>query len=448
MTTYKGLITMQTVFLTALVLLLLTSLPRSAQSADFRGSLETEIALTTHQGNVQKADLLFRPEWRGDLSSWGTFTIIGQLRVDPADKLEPGSPDQSNDVRGSFSRRKFAGDIIEAELREIFVDVYFADNFLRVGKQQVVWGQADGLRVLDAVNPLHFREFIIGDLEQRRIPLWMVNFERPLGDGLLQFLWIPDKTYNDFPQSGAFSAKSTLFQPVIPKGNEAIIEFPPIDKPDNLISDDDYGIRLTGFNAGWDWSVNYLYTYDDNQVVRREALGDNVYQIKRNYERTHMVGASASNAFGKTTWRFETGWFSDRFFLIDDLQDADGVVSSPEISYVIGVDYQPTGDLFLSTQVFQSILLDAPVSTRRDETQTNLTFLARQDFLNDSLEAEILLIVNADDGDGLVQMSLEYEMTDSILVGVGVDVFFGNEQELFGQFDANDQVKLLLSYGF
>ena len=44
-------------------------------------------------------------------------------------------------------------------LRELYVDTKAGDWDLRIGKQQVVWGTADGIKLLDMINPTDYREF-------------------------------------------------------------------------------------------------------------------------------------------------------------------------------------------------------------------------------------------------------------------------------------------------
>ena len=129
------------------------------------------------------------------------FTLKGRVRIDLDDQIDEGRV--NNDSRSTQSRRFGVGDHIDAELREAYADFAIGRTQLRVGKQQVVWGQADGLRVLDMINPLSYREFILGDFEDRRIPLWMVNAEVPVGDVVLQGLLIPDQTYDDLPAPGS-----------------------------------------------------------------------------------------------------------------------------------------------------------------------------------------------------------------------------------------------------
>ncbi len=74
-------------------------------------------------------------------------------------------------------------------LRELYFESTASDWFFRLGKQQVVWGTADGIKLLDIINPTDYRELNQNAMEDSRIPIWMVNAERSIGDnGNLQFI--------------------------------------------------------------------------------------------------------------------------------------------------------------------------------------------------------------------------------------------------------------------
>jgi hypothetical protein len=68
-------------------------------------------------------------------------------------------------------------------LRELYADTKIGDWDLRVGKQQVVWGTADGIKLLDMINPTDWREFNQNTMADARIPVWMLNAERYLDNG-------------------------------------------------------------------------------------------------------------------------------------------------------------------------------------------------------------------------------------------------------------------------
>ena len=68
-------------------------------------------------------------------------------------------------------------------LREAYVDMEQGDWSIRAGKQQVVWGTADGMKLLDTINPTDYSEMAQNQMEDSRIPVWMVNAETDAADG-------------------------------------------------------------------------------------------------------------------------------------------------------------------------------------------------------------------------------------------------------------------------
>lgn len=71
-------------------------------------------------------------------------------------------------------------------LRELYVDTTAGEDdavSLRIGKQQVVWGTADGMKLLDIINPTDYREMAQNSMDESRIPVWMINAEKDLESG-------------------------------------------------------------------------------------------------------------------------------------------------------------------------------------------------------------------------------------------------------------------------
>jgi len=98
-------------------------------------------------------------------------------------------------------------------LRELYVDTEVGneDNpiSIRAGKQQVVWGTADGMKLLDVINPTDYREMAQNTMEDSRIPVWMVNAETDAADGgNLQFI-ISESKSSIFAGLGEASAKGS-----------------------------------------------------------------------------------------------------------------------------------------------------------------------------------------------------------------------------------------------
>jgi len=68
-------------------------------------------------------------------------------------------------------------------LREAYIDTESNGYSIRAGKQQVVWGTADGMKLLDAINPTDYAEMAQNQMEDSRLPVWMVNVETDAADG-------------------------------------------------------------------------------------------------------------------------------------------------------------------------------------------------------------------------------------------------------------------------
>ncbi len=418
----------------------------AAEPPQLRGEITARYAAELDDGDAQIAELLYEPELTGRLNANLSYTVIGRVRYDAVDELEPGDPGAQANGRSSWNRRVFWGDDADLELREAYIDAYAGSWFVRLGKQQVVWGQSDGLRVLDQINPLSFREFILGDFEDRRIPTWMLNAER-VGAVTVQILWIPDTTYDEVPRDGAFAFTSSRFGPQIPT-DATTVSFNEGRRPDNAITDSDVGLRLSGLLGGWDWSVNALYAYRDQPVFRRSDVAATQYAFEPEFERSALFGASASNAFGKFTLRTEIGHQTDAFIATASPAASDGVLETSETSGVVGLDYQHDADTLLSGQIFVSQIADEVELAAREQTTSTGSLLASREMRNDLLKLEALLLHDFDEGDGLLQISARYNLTDAITARVGVDLFYGDADGLYGQFDERDRATFALTYGF
>ncbi|MDH5738814.1 MAG: hypothetical protein OEY77_00650 [Nitrospira sp.] len=436
---------------TVLVVLLLSTVldgPASAVEFDFSGSARGRLAIGTDEPELQSTELTLMPEVVSRFDNGWKLTSIGRLRTELVDGLRPGNLDRK--TYGPASRPGLLRQEVEVELREFHLQGAWGETYLTLGKQQVVWGKADGLKVLDVVNPQSFREFILEDFDKSRIPLWTVNIERSVGNWDAQLIWIPDHTYHALPDRDAtYAFSSPRLVPSAPPG--VSVDIRSVDRPDRFLMDSDAGLRLSTFWKGWDISLNYLYQYDNFPVLFQRLdvrpTGP-VVVIEPRFERTHVIGGTFSNAFGDWVVRGELGFFSDRFFRTNETADRDGITKSSELSGVLGLDWTGIEDTFLSAQLFQSWVTAPSAGLVRDELDTNLTFLVRRDFFNDTLRAEVLWIVNTNDGDGLIRPKIAYEWQDNLKTWVGADIFYGDRDGLFGQFGNNDRVILGVEWGY
>lgn len=410
-------------------------------------TIESEWALEAGSGRAQKLETSVQSQLDQGLPGGFRLTAIGRLHADAYARLAPGGPSQAE--LWTPTRRLELGDRVDLELRELYVEGRVGRAWLRIGKQQVVWGQADGLKVLDVVNPQDFREFILDDFDDSRIPLWTANVEVPAGPATLQLLWIPDPSAHDVPEpDAAFAFRAPrLVGPRAPPGVAVRVRAP--DRPDPLRGSD-LGARLAGRLRDWDLTANYLWHHDDVPVLRRRLRfpgGVPTADVQPEYERSHVAGVTASNTFGELTVRVEAAYTHPRWLPSDDPDDADGAVRSGELAAVLGLDWYGFRDALLSLQVFPSFLPDDEPGLLRDRLDANVTFLARRSFRNERLVAEAIWLHNLNQGDGALRPELRYELRDGLWIWAGLDWFYGTRDGLFGEFDARDRALLGFEWG-
>jgi len=384
---------------------------------------ELEFASTLKNGDTQKLELLVQPELQFRLSENLQLTSLLRFRADVKDEINPD-------------------DQTKIKLRELYLETNWNDTYLTIGKQQIVWGKADGLKVLDVVNPQNFQEFVLDDFDDSRIPLWSINVEIPFSETLLQLILIPDQTYNKFAKQGTlYGFTSPLVSPAIPASTNVVLQ--PLKKPDHAIQDSDIAIRVSSFLNGWDVTLNYLYHYFDTPVFFRDidlTMTIPLVTLKPEYKRSHLLGGSFSNAFGSLTLRGELAYSFNRYYSINDINNVDGVIQSDEFAYVLGFDWQGIENTFISVQLFQTYIFKDNPGLFQDQLDTTLTFLYRQTFYNETLSFDTLLLHNINNDDGLLRPKVKYQIQDDTNIWLGFDIFYGDNNGLFGQFDETDRI--------
>jgi hypothetical protein len=428
----------------------LASAPALAE-LEIRNTLESKMSVylknnEQDRGAIQALDNVLRTELETTFDNGLRFFAEVATRYEAKDRLEPSKPKE--DSSSEINRRWLINDNTDLELREFYIDGYVDSVFYRLGKQQTVWGQSDGLQVLDVVNPMRYREFISDDIENRRIPLWTANIEFPVREWMMQVIWIPDQTYHLYPESGAeYALSSPKLTPRINGTQQVVLEKEA--KPSKLVKDSDFGFRFTSFVGGWDIGLSYLYQYNNRRGVEQQ-IKNGTHIINSKYTRTHLLGSSFAKALGSFSIRGELAYLSDSVPLHNASTEATTVAANAtgEIKAVVGIDYNGISDTFLSMQLFTSRLLDANQNLVRDETEQQLSFLVKRDFLNQVLSIEGLVVHSLNDSDGYWHLNANYKFRSNITFSMGFNAYYGDELGIFGQFKEASRACLGFTYSF
>ncbi|MBM3251846.1 MAG: hypothetical protein FJZ11_03595 [Candidatus Omnitrophica bacterium] len=357
-------------------------------------------------------------------------------------------------------------------LRECYLDILTDRLDLRLGKQQVVWGTADGVRILDLVNPLDYREWTLKDYLDSRIPLWMINAEAQIMlNGQLQLLLIPDYEANYYPPAGApFTLRTVeIGSRAIPGITTMTIN----QKPAHQLEHTKVGLRWRSIiqRRAFEYTLNYLNTYDfASSAYTAFTVPPPTVFVTRRAERIQIFGGTFSKSITEGillpglakgwTLRGELAYITGGAMNYGTDTSIQGTADTDQLNYVFGFDKSFFTNWQFSFQFIQMrakaredfnkarfTLLNGATRGPLDKVETTLTLMLATDFLHEKLKPQILILYG-DDNDWRISPKVSYEISDQWLAAAGVHVFEGKEQHLNGQFDKNDQIFFELKYTF
>lgn len=412
---------------------------------DITGVAVIETAVDFDGQALQKSEFTLTPTIEIDLSPRTKLVTSGRFRADAADELEPGRPFQT--TRATGSDRVFIGDRSEIELREAYFQTKADGVTFTLGKQETVWGQSDGLKVLDIVNPQSFREFILADFATSRIPLWTAKVESQFGNWEVQAIWVFDQTADEFVDApGEYTLTAPRFSaPLMPIGLPIVDGG--IDRPSNRMRGSDLGIRLSRFWNGFDFTLNYLWRLSDRPVFRITSSGTEQI-VRQEYDRNHLAGGTISRTIGDFVLRGEVGFLINEAYTTTPV----GGISLPEettsVKYVAGLDWYGLGDTLVSVQFFQQALFRDISATIAPRVDNFVTAAVRQTFFRDTTTFSFIGLTNLNDGDWLLRPKFEYDISDAVGFSVGADIFIGDADQTFGQFEDATRVIAAIEFRF
>ncbi|MDQ6952988.1 MAG: hypothetical protein Q9M15_05610 [Mariprofundaceae bacterium] len=372
-----------------------------------------------------KPELVLSDRWefRGRFLTW--YDAAMDLQASNASTLTPS-------IKNYY--RTFS------EVKEAYF-LYAGDDFdFRLGQQQIVWGKTDGLRLLDIVNPLNIREFLLDDFLDSRtgVVAARLNYYAYL-DGHeheFEFLVIPDAKVTQFAPLGSRWAYQA---PLSPQGVVPVIQAD--NKPNWAAKNTEYGAAWRSNMQGWDVSLNWFYGWKDNPLLDK-ALSQGRLLIIPRYQQMHTLGGSFSNAFDAIVLRAEVAVNMD-----------EAVTTSTRIAHTttwnaaLGLDYNQN-NWRISPQFFIRYLQQRARQVLEKRSSGFVSLMLSTDYMNEKLKPEMIILVNWSDGSSMIRPKIAYEFNDQITTRLGVDLFTGHNTAFFGQFDQNDRVYSELEYSF
>ncbi len=372
-------------------------------------------------------------------------------------------------------------------LRECYAD-YLSDALdVRLGKQTIVWGTADGVKILDLVNPMDMREFTLAPFDESRIPQWTAKAEiSPTLNGTLQAFVIPWNFEPNYisPDGSPFTFRATSVGEASKDQLESmgytINNFD--DQPADSFDKSKFGFRWLDIIRNFEYSLNYLQGYNMSSVVNVEvdastAVGNppaqglppagSTWNFTKKYPYVHVMGGSGSYGINSgmlegLTIRSEFAYTHGNECGFGEDSKQIGLTDVDNYNYMVGLDKYFFVKYLFSFQFIQFIdsksqastdginyypLIMGPTYHPREQMETMLSLKVSTQYLWDRLKPEVLALYGQH-GDWRVSPQARYEITDNLILTVGAHILLGSETTLFGQFHDNKEMFLTMKYGF
>jgi hypothetical protein len=336
-----------------------------------------------------------------------------------------------------------AGGATRFRLLEGYVAMHFAKADLRVGKQIVAWGRADGINPTDNLTP---RDFTV-----------MLPFE---DDQRVGTPGVRLDTFVSQEHTLTFFA-TPFFEPAevpLPAGAGALTE----RTPARSLSEMQMGLKLDKVGEGYDFSVSLFRGNSLLPQLNLIAVGADGPQQELRYDRITVLGADFARNYGRFGFRGELAY-------VDTADDsgADPRVKNPYLFWIAGVDRTFFENLNLNLQFYQrrvrkfqapdafvdpldrdTVTLNAIFNGQRDPVSNGISFRISNQWLNETLEAEVFAAINLDHSNSFVRPLVTYAFNDYWKGTIGAEIYQGPEDTPFGSQKSNRGAFVELRYSF
>jgi Protein of unknown function (DUF1302) len=324
----------------------------------------------------------------------------------------------------------------ELELREVYLIGRVFDNLdIKAGRQIVVWGKSDNIRVTDVLNPLDIREPGLTDIEDLRLPVTMTKLDYYAGNWNLTGIAMHEIRFDKTPVYGHDFYPGTGPQP-------------PEVKPTETLSNTEWAFSIGGIFSGWD--INFYYAHFFNDTPHFENVPDGlVPETHRKHARLNMFGIAYNRALGNWLLKAEAAFLDG----LEYTNRLDSIYS--RIDGLIGMEYSGFKETTLSLEIanrhingHDADLESMPDGVCRDMFQAVLRY--NQDFLNDTITLTLLAsIFDPADADGAFErLSLEYDLTDTVQIRGGVVLYQSGDLFNMQRIGDNDRLFFEALYNF
>ena len=328
---------------------------------------------------------------------------------------------------------------------------------LKIGRQIVIWGKSDSIRITDIINPLDNREPGMVDIKDLRLTETMTKLDYYFGDYGLSAIIIHEPRLQIEPAFGSdYRPRDVFGKPILDS------KFPDRYEPSWDLENTQYALSLDGRYEGWDLSWYAANVLNSRFGITLQDDGTPL----RTCDKIYMAGVATNIVSGAWLYKAEAAYIMDI-----DYRSVDE--NKNRLDALLGVDYSGFSKTVLSLELanrhvfdyednmlksLEQIKLETGKTVFPDyEREDTVQVAARASYTFDHDNATVTYLISMigssnfsfEDG-GFQRLWMDYKINDSLTVNGGVVDYIGGDGVVpfYNTLENNDRVFAELIYNF
>jgi hypothetical protein len=400
-------------------------------------SLSGDLAFKTAYG--VKSHKVDGVQYRGFNQAQTSFNLQLDAKLYESFKLRISGDAFYDAIYDLHLNTNYNDDILDAyktqvRFNEVYIQGSLLDNLdMKLGRQIVIWGKSDSIRITDVINPLDNRLPGLTDIEDLRLPTTMLKLDYYLGDWEFSAMAIAEnRIMTEAPPRSEFFNVDGIFK-------NAPTPFFELEKPDNSWENMQYAFAANGIFSGWDLSFYAADVLDQKWHIENN---------KRVISKVKMTGSALNIAYGSWLIKSELAYLSGvRYNTTKDAKN--------RLDTLFGLDFMGLKNTVISIEVanrhifgYEKQMGGFSDYLEKNEMQSAIRYT--QNFLNDTLDVSALLNIFGSSWEkgGFARAWLEYDVMDALNAEFGYVEYIGGDKPFFEINKDNDRLFANIKYSF
>lgn len=330
-------------------------------------------------------------------------------------------------------------ELTKIQFREAYLEFTGRKWGFKAGRQIIIWGKADGLKITDIISPMDLTEFLAQDYDDIRMPVNGIVLSKYNKNWDMEFICIP--VFESYLLPGTDNPWGTDFAGQGLIEDEAII-------PAMKLSNVEYGGKLSFYLPGIDLDISALHTWNKAPVYSYKVdSSEGSLHIRPEHHRLGFVGFGFSKSLHAFIIRGESAFYIDKKFSPKAERFLPGLLKSNSINYLVGVDWYPGREWTLTGQLSDEYILKYTDEYASGKHSFFTTLGLSKKILNSTLSISTFGYIGLNECDFFMHTSADYSLSDNIHIMTGYDWFYG-DSGMFGRYNQNSQMWVKAKFSF